>query len=58
MRESLAAPRSLSVPTDVPLRPYGGLGVLEGVVGLGNHCAEPTEDEGGDEVLYSSLISL
>jgi len=39
-------------------RPYGGLGVLEGVVGLGNHCAELTGDKGGDGVLYSSLTIL
>jgi len=36
-------------------RPHGGLGVLEGVVGLGNYCAEVTED---DEVLNSSSMSL
>jgi hypothetical protein len=30
-------------------RPYGGLRALEGVVGLQNHYAELTGDEGGDE---------
>jgi len=35
-------------------RPYGGLRVLDGVVGLRNHCAELAGDDGGDGVLYST----